>query len=136
MYTFKWAPKELDVLEVDSENKPVLNEDGSYKYKKSPALFSGEVLLMIPKNSERMSLLKDLSLAIDTKGEISKAEAMDRGEQMVSFALKHIKEVNLVRIEDGYKFDKTEMLEYDADGSAILNQIASTLANGVRLGKS
>lgn len=136
MYTFKWSPKEFDVLEVDAENKPILNQDGSYKYKKSPALFSGEILLQIPKNSERMSLLKDLSLAIDSKGEINKSDAINRSEQMVEFALKHIKEVKLVRVEDGFIFDKADMLEYDSDGAAILNQVASVLANGVKLGKS
>ncbi len=135
MYTFKWKPEEIDTPEVDSSGKNVI-EDGVVKTKKSPALFSGDVLLAIPKNNERLAYIKSLSLELNSEGKLNKSEAIDRADSMMKFALKHIKEVNLVRIEDSYKFDKAEMLEYDSDASQVLIQIASKLANGIQLGKS
>ena len=135
MYTFDWKPEEIDVPVVDVSGAYVLDENKKLQTKKAPALFSGYVRVAIPKHSERMNYLKSLSLSIKD-GELTKSEAIDQAEMMIEFAKSKIVEVRLSRIEDGFVFDKVEMLEYDSDGPSILTQVASKLANGVKLGKS
>lgn len=136
MYTFRWKPEETEEPEVDASGKVIKEADGSAKTKKVAPLFTGDVLLEIPKNSERLAYIKGLSLSIGSDGTLNKSEAIDRADSMMSFALKYIKEVNLVRLEDGFVFNKPDMLEYDSDGSQLLVQIASKLANGIKLGKN
>lgn len=135
MYSYDWKPEEMEVPEIDSSGAAVKNEDGSVKTKKIEPVFSGIVKCNIPKHGDRMKFVNTISSEINQEGELTEAKGVDKGQMMIDFAMKHIKEVNLVRKEDGFIFNKIEMLEYDIDGANILMQIAGKLSQGIHLGK-
>lgn len=114
MYTFEWKPK------IKENEAPV---------------FSGALTVKIPKHIERMRALKGINLKIEN-GQVVSGDPLDAYEKQISFAISQIEKVDLLRLEDQLKFDSVDMLEHDKDGMGILSDLASDLAEGIKLGKN
>lgn len=97
-------------------------------------IFSGQVVCDVPKHKERIDFLK--IMALTAVGEEVKASGADQATALLDFASKHIKDVKLTRLEDGYGFQSLDELQADADGFSVLVQIGSKLSQGIRLGKN
>lgn len=122
MYYYTWKPKAVE-----------FEQDG--KVEKIEPLFEGEIKIRAPKYTERVGYLKQAVLSTENNELNVTAMNADRIERMVEIAKRHIEEVNIVRIEDGYEFKSVDDLEYDTDGGNLLVQVASSVMEGVRLGK-
>lgn len=136
MYFFDYVPKEKQVLSVDSGGQPIKNPDGSFETKAGEKVFVGKVKVKIPKHSERLQFLKQISLAVSNDGTVDRQHSVDLSEKIIAYAVAHIESVDLTRSKDQMKFGNVDMLEYDVDGLDVLSDIGKMLMDGVRLSKS
>ena len=120
MYQFKWEPKDKTIA------------DGNV----IPAKFDGAVLVKVPSHVERIQFLKSIHTKIDEKGEMESDKASENAINLMSFAIKQIEKVELIRKEDKLVVNDCKWLEYDIDGATILKEIGYCLFEGVKLGKS
>ncbi len=109
--------------------KPQLQKDDK-------PVFSGEVVIQLPRYAERMMLLKSINFKASGDGKVDFAgDQIDSLVRMIGIAEKHVLSVNVTRVEDGYEFKSIEDLEYDKDGSELINEIANVVISGVKMGK-
>lgn len=119
MKEFDWEPQDKE----DKDGKPL------------PALFKGKVRLKIPKYRERLKLIKDLQFKVNSSGDVEQGDsAMDNAIQMVEMAAKHVVTVKLVKKGVKKEFSSVEDLEYDKEGSELINDIANVILGGISLG--
>lgn len=123
---FTWKPKPKKTVVVNDETKEVTESEVASQ-------FEGEVKFVIPTYSQRLRYIKETNIGSSDEG-LTEIDGIDRLEKMVEIAKKHIKEVNLVRIEDGFKFDSLELLELDRDGGEVLAEVSQSILAGVKLG--
>jgi hypothetical protein len=101
-----------------------------------PTPFKGSVKIKVPKYTDRLRLMKECNFKVRADGQIDpNTDMIDQAIKMVEVAKKHVLEVDLVRDEDKERFTDFESLEYDSDGSEVINEIANFVMSGGRLGK-
>ena len=136
MKTYKWnAPKKINVPEVLKagdmfEGKKLKENKTTEKEIDNP--FKGSVIIQVPKYTERLGYIKECNFNPDDGASSSTYESMIK---MVGIAKKHITKVELLRISDEQIFSSVDDLEYDKEGSDVLNTIATLVLEGVKLGK-
>lgn len=111
MFTAKWIAKEGSAVE-------------------------GCAIVRVPKNLDRIKFLQTIHTSIGADGALDMAKANENATNVISFALKHIDSVELIRKEDGFKVPSVEWLEYDIDGALVLREIGNFLIQGISLGKN
>ncbi len=99
-------------------------------------VFEGEVVINLPKYSERLALLKSLNFKTSNDGKVeASSDQIDSMIKMIEIASKHVASVKVRRIDDGYEFNSIDELEYDKEGSELINEIANVIMSGVKMGK-
>ncbi len=120
MKSIKYSPKARRKLDDGSEG-PV---------------WSGSVTLKLPNYRDRLRLVKDLNFKVNEKGEVEYGASMfEAQEKIIGVVETHVENVDLTRVEDGMEFKNIDDLGYDVDGTELINELAFSLINGVRLGK-
>lgn len=110
--------------------KPKPREDGDHP-------FEGHVLIQVPKYRERLCIIKELNFQVSEDGQAKvNPSQLDSAGKLIEVAEKHVKEIDLVRKDDQMEFKTFEDLEYDKDGSEVINEIANSILEGVRLEKN
>jgi len=139
MKIIDWKPGKVDVSDpvLDKDGNPVLDSDGSPKIKitKKDSPFKGIVQLKMPKYLERMKLMKKCNFNT-SNGKDEKTDGLDSMEKLIQISLDHIHSVKLIRIDDEREFNCIDDLEYDVEGSSLLNEIGQKIIGGARLGKN
>lgn len=132
MRTYNWKPEKIKSpeQEKDENGKDVFEEDGitpKLKIIDKESPFEGIVILKVPKYTERLKFMRQCGIGVKD-GEIDQLK-------MVEIGIEHITKVQLTRKENGQVFETTDDLQYDKDGSDVLNSIANDIVSGVRLGE-
>jgi hypothetical protein len=117
MYYYYWEPKQTDGVEA-------------------APLFSGRIKLSAPKYQERLAYFKELSKFGDLTSKEMNERGIEKINAMIDIARKHIQEIDLKRIDDGFEIKDLDAMEYDQDCSQLLLQVASSILEGGKLGKS
>ena len=94
--------------------------------------WTGTVSLEMPSYLERIKLLKELNLKGSGKEVEISDETWDMAAKMVEISQKYTNGVELSF--NGKEFRSLEDLEYYKEGVEVINEIAQTVINGVRLG--
>ncbi len=111
-----------------------VKKDAKTGEEKAP-VFKGSIKIKILPYLGRVELLKSLMLKNDESGNVSIDSNVSSIEKMYQIAKEHTVELNLVRISDECELKSFEDLEYDVDGGAMIQEIASLVIGGVKLGK-
>lgn len=99
-------------------------------------VFEGVIKVKVPKYCDRLKLMKDANFKISSTGEIDPTvDLLEQAMKMVEIAQSHTESVKLKRVDDGFEIKSFEDLEYDKDGSDLINEIANFVIGGGRLGK-
>lgn len=120
MKEFTWSPQDKE----DDNGKKVV------------AVFKGSVKLKIPKYRERLKLIKDMQFKVSPSGEVEQgSSAMDNAIQMVELVDKHVTSLKLSKKDCKHEFSTVADLEYDKEGSELINEMANVILGGISLGK-
>jgi len=128
MKTYVWtAPEKITTVKMDKdENGEVIQKQ---EEKDNP--FEGTVILKVPKYTERLQFMKTCNFGSKVEDGVN----YDSMIEMIKIAKDHITKVELKRKEDGQEFTTVDDLEYDSEGSEILNELGTKILGGVKLGK-
>lgn len=131
MKEFAYTPQPVERV---LEGKVVLDEEG--KPVTDPSLFKGEIILKIPKYAERLKLVGQLAVNIESDGQVKTTkETMAAAIKMAEIAQEHIVSLKVENVETKEVYASFDDLEYDQDGTALINECANVVVNGIRMGK-
>ena len=97
-------------------------------------VFDGDVTIAIPKYKERLAMLKDINFKFNGTEIDAGLGQIDSMIKMVEIAELHIKRFNLTR--NGEYITSVDDLQYDKEGSDLLNEIGNVILSGIPMGKS
>jgi hypothetical protein len=110
--------------------KPKTMKDGNL-------LFEGIVKLKVPSYYERLELIKKVNFQSNEKGEVeNNKHYIDSLIKLAMLTKDFIKEVDVLRVEDGFKYVSFDDLSFDKDGSLLIEEIGHAVLNGISLGKN
>ena len=101
-----------------------------------PAAFTGKIGISIPKFTERVKLLKEVQFGNTVPGQSDAANNLDFSVKMAEIAKSHTVRVALTRVSTQETLSSFEDLEYDTDGTDLINQIGHMVLTGISLGKN
>ena len=133
-FTYKPEPRKLPVMEADGLS-PKKDKDGNMILEEAPAVYEGEVKVRGANAPQRMKYMREINVGLDSSGEISDLDSISRTEKLFEIAGKHIEDVNLKRVDDGYEIKSFDELSYDSDCLGLVTSIANKILTGVKLGK-
>ena len=102
---------------------------------KGGQLFEGEAVLKILPYKERLGLLKGINLNMDNSGGLKMdGTQIDAAIKFAEITEKYTKSI-CVSKKDGTKYEKLEDLQYDADATQIMTEIANQIVAGIKTTK-
>lgn len=131
-HIYTWRPTKYKTFEA-VESKETGKTETEEVEKESP--FEGTIDIKIPKYSERLQYSKECNISVND-GEISHANHFDAATKLLEIAKKHIGQIKLKRIDDGFEFTSADQMEYDREASEVLSQIGAKILEGFKLGKN
>lgn len=94
----------------------------------------GYVEFRVPKFKERMDLIKQIGIKVDSNGEMdTSVDKLDVVIKMEEVCKKYVKNVSLSTGK--HKFENLEDLEVTEAYGTIVSEVANEIMSGVRLGK-
>lgn len=126
----KWTPCPYKVVLTPDDAGYDTAKSGEIQQKEVQSPFEGEIEYQALSYSERLKLMKDNNFTG------KEGAGFDNIIALVGIAKKYIKTVNLTVKEDGEKVTSVDDLEYTQEGSAVIEQVATRILRGAKLGKS
>jgi len=129
-----WTPSPYDVP-IAPTDKEWDKEKGADQTKSVESPFEGQVIYNMPLYTNRLKYLKECNFSSgeDVKASGANYDSMIR---MVDICKKHIVKVALKVKCNGEEIKSLEELELYQEGGDALNQIATCLLRGVKLGEN
>lgn len=101
------------------------------------ALFEGHFIVDPPLYEQRLDYLSECGIGIDQEGKYNlKLDDFKTIVKVIKMVIPHIKESNIIRKEDGYKFSSNEELRADEQGGILIQEVCMSLIRGLRISKN
>lgn len=98
--------------------------------------FTGSIKVKMLKFKERLEVIKSLNI-VQKDGEVELSDDnVEKFGRMAELVAKQIQEMDLKHKKSNASFSSLEDLEYYAEYTTVVNEIATILLNGVSLGNA
>jgi len=106
-----------------------------YEYEPKVSDFEGSIKIKIPDPDQRLKLVEDCGIEIDTKGKYKQKDVLPMMRKALSYMIKEglIQEVQLT-YKKKIKITKPEDLYYSSEGTEVLSTAVPYILNGISLG--
>lgn len=100
-------------------------------------VFDGTVTVAVPCYYERLELIKKVNFKSNEKGEVeNNNHYLDSLIKLAKLTKEFIKSVDLIRVEDGFRYSSVDDLDFDKEGNSLIEEIGHMILNGISLGKN
>lgn len=93
------------------------------------SVFNGHVEIDMPTYKERITLLK--KVGTDVEGD----KIIEKADVLADITMKHVVKTELVHVQTETDFNSLDELSHYAEGTQLINELASVILNGIPLGK-
>lgn len=103
-----------------------------------PSPFEGSVIIKMPRQKERIAMIKELKFKPNGEGaiDVNENEGFDLAEKMIDIVEKHVGAIAVVHKSSGKTFSSLAELELYQEGTELISEIGNVVLSGIKLGNA